>query len=446
MAITRVLIFAGSDSSGGAGVQADLKVTFSLGGYGMTVITALTAQNTLGVQKIHSVPLEFVKDQFKSISSDIGFDAVKIGMLHSEELVKLVADLLADIKKFIVIDPVMVSKGGGNLLKKNAVFALCKYLLPKAYLLTPNLDETEVILGRKIRDLSAMAQAARDLVDLGARAVIVKGGHLVNKSADVLYDGDKLYIFDAPRIDTIHTHGTGCTLASACATLLAQGWKLVPAVKRARLLVRRAIIDSFSLGSGCGPVNVLADFCPNLRISSYLNQIYDAVKILETVSGLGKLLPKEYNQLGYAFPGAVLDSEVLTITSCVNIDGRIKAIDCPRVGISCYITRLILTIMKYDPNQRSAMILAFDNQLVERASVLGLSISESCCTEKLSTDIKAYVNFFMEKDIKLVVSRLGFVPDLIFDLGGIGKEPIIKLFAANPQEIVRKIFLLGGEK
>jgi hydroxymethylpyrimidine kinase/phosphomethylpyrimidine kinase len=258
MSVARVLIIAGSDSGGGAGIQADIKAVAVAGGHAMTAITALTAQNTMGVHAVHPVPLYFVAAQVRAVVDDIGLDAVKTGMLHSVELVELVASLLAEVTVPVVVDPVMVAKGGDRLLSSEAVDALRGLLLPRAALVTPNLDEAEELLGRPVRDRAAMAQAATDLVAMGAGAVLVKGGHLSGDPGDVLHDGRDLHFFSAPRIDTPHTHGTGCTLASAIATGLAQGLAMRDAVERARLVVRRGIAGGLALGHGHGPVHAFA--------------------------------------------------------------------------------------------------------------------------------------------------------------------------------------------
>jgi hydroxymethylpyrimidine kinase/phosphomethylpyrimidine kinase len=258
MPVVKVLVIAGSDSGGGAGIQADIKAVAALGGHAATVITALTAQNTLGVQGIFPVPLDFVAQQFESVRLDIGMHALKTGMLHSPELVELVADLLRTVPAPKVIDPVMVAKGGAPLLLKEAVAAIKQKLLPLADLLTPNLDEARILLGGAIDDERRMIEAAKELRALGAKAVLIKGGHLSGDPMDVLFDGREIYKFSAPRIITPHTHGTGCTLASACACLLGQNTALPQAVEKARQLVRHGIQHGLALGAGHGPLQVLA--------------------------------------------------------------------------------------------------------------------------------------------------------------------------------------------
>jgi hydroxymethylpyrimidine/phosphomethylpyrimidine kinase len=252
----RVLIVAGSDSGGGAGIQADLKTVSALGGYGMTAITALTAQNTLGVFGIHPVPPDFVAQQMRVVLDDIGADAIKIGMLGSAEVAEAVADVLDAIDPIpLVLDPVMVSTSGSALLNAPGVTALRERLIPGAFLLTPNLREAEALTGLEIHGLAAMEQAAARLLDLGARNVLLKGGHLSgDELVDLLVGEPGRAEFRHPRIDTRHTHGTGCTLASAVATGLARGASLVQAVTDAHDYVQKAIDNAPGLGQGNGPL------------------------------------------------------------------------------------------------------------------------------------------------------------------------------------------------
>ncbi len=255
----RVLIVAGSDSGGGAGIQADVKTVTALDGYAATAITALTAQNTLGVAAIHPVPPEFVARQMEAVLADIGADCVKTGMLADAAVVAAIA---ATLERFaagvpLVVDPVMVAKGGAALLADDATEALVRLLVYRARLLTPNIPEAEVLLGRAIPDRAAMARAARDLRRLGCDAVLLKGGHLDDgpEVADLLATADGIVTFAGPRLAGRSTHGTGCTLASAIACGLAQGLALADAVARARAYVRRAMETAPGLGSGHGPLN-----------------------------------------------------------------------------------------------------------------------------------------------------------------------------------------------
>lgn len=254
----RVLIVAGSDSGGGAGIQADIKAVTALGGFAMTAVTALTAQNTLGVHGVLPIPTDFVARQMTVVLDDLGADAIKTGMLHDDAVIRTVVEVLAAKAPGVplVCDPVMIAKGGHALLLDSAVDALRGLLLPRAAVLTPNLPEAEALLGRAIPDLAAMEQAAVALRGLGPAAVLLKGGHAEGADVvDVLADAGGIRRFRSPRIATRHTHGTGCTLASAIAAGIAQGMALGDAVARARDYVLEAIRRAPGYGAGHGPLD-----------------------------------------------------------------------------------------------------------------------------------------------------------------------------------------------
>jgi hydroxymethylpyrimidine/phosphomethylpyrimidine kinase len=256
----RVLIIAGSDSGGGAGIQADIKSVTALGGFAMTAITALTAQNTQGVTAIHEVPVDFIEEQMRVVLRDIGADCIKLGMLHRADVIDTVVKVLADDAPGIpiVADPVMVAKGGHSLLVEEAQHALKTKILPIAKVLTPNLPEAEVLTGKKITSANDMPDVAQALKTLGPDAVLLKGGHLMDDGplVDLLLDEQgNAHRFEGQRIDTPNTHGTGCTLASSLACGIAQGLALSDSVSRARTYVRRAIETNPGYGSGHGPLN-----------------------------------------------------------------------------------------------------------------------------------------------------------------------------------------------
>ncbi|MGW0782703.1 bifunctional hydroxymethylpyrimidine kinase/phosphomethylpyrimidine kinase [Streptomyces sp. NPDC002913] len=251
----RVLTIAGSDSGGGAGIQADLKTMLALGAHGMSVLTAVTAQNSLGVQGAWEIPVEAVRAQYRSVVDDIGVQAVKTGMLASPALVTEVAELLADSAAPVVVDPVSVSKHGDKLLADEALDAVRNELLPVATVATPNLDEVAQLTGLVVTDEAGMRLAAARLLSYGPRWVLVKGGHLPGEAVDLLTDGAEEHWLRAPRHDNRHTHGTGCTLASAVAVGLAQGRPVPDAVRRAKDYVTAAIAAGFALGAGIGPVD-----------------------------------------------------------------------------------------------------------------------------------------------------------------------------------------------
>jgi len=254
----RVLIVAGSDSGGGAGIQADIKTVTALNGYAATAITALTAQNTNGVFGVHAVPIDFIRQQIDLVLDDIGADAIKTGMLHSAEVIEAVADAVTAKGRRIplVVDPVMVAKGGASLLDPEATGALRQILLPLATIVTPNAPEAAALTGLRVETPGDLEHAAERLAGMGPRAVLVKGGHVEGPVVqDFLFADDGMEIFESPRIQSTSTHGTGCTLASAIATGLAQGMTIRESVERARAYVQEAIRTAPGYGHGHGPLN-----------------------------------------------------------------------------------------------------------------------------------------------------------------------------------------------
>ncbi len=253
----RVLIVAGSDSGGGAGIQADIKTGTALNGYAATAITALTAQDTRDVHAIHEVPPDFVRRQIQVVLADIGADCLKTGMLHRVEILEVVASALADEGRGVplVMDPVMVAKGGARLLNEDTMDVL-RRLLPRARVLTPNVPEAEILAETTIRDEADMIDVGRALLARGPEAVLMKGGHMAGpRIADLLVARDGVTRFETTRVETTSTHGTGCTLASAIATGIAQGLSTVAAVERATSYVHQAILAAPGFGAGHGPID-----------------------------------------------------------------------------------------------------------------------------------------------------------------------------------------------
>lgn len=257
--VPRVLLIAGSDCSGGAGIQADLKTVSALGAFGMTAITALTAQNTTGVLGILQVSPEFLTLQIDACVTDIGCDAVKTGMLADAAIIEAVSAAIARHQlRRVVVDPVMIAKHGAALLKPEAVAALKAKMLPIATVVTPNLHEAGALVGGDIHDLSGMKAAARAIQQMGAQNVVIKGGHLAGVAADILFDGREFTEFSAERFHTKHTHGTGCIFASAIAANLAHGRGVKESVAAAKEFITAAIRNGLALGKGCGPANPMA--------------------------------------------------------------------------------------------------------------------------------------------------------------------------------------------
>ena len=259
---SKVLIIAGSDSSGGAGIQADIKTVTSLGSYAMTAVTAVTAQNTMGVKQITPIPTKNVQKQITMILNDIGSDAVKIGMLHNVSIIKCVYRILKKYNlKNIVLDPVMVAKGGTKLINNNSITYLKKLLLPLAKLITPNIPEAEILTGCSISNKEDMIKAAKKILNMGSKNGLLKGGHLKSKMiCDILATKKGIKVFSKRKIKTKNTHGTGCTLSSALATCLSQKKNIVKSCKISLRYVDKAIASAPGYGKGFGPLNHLVSF------------------------------------------------------------------------------------------------------------------------------------------------------------------------------------------
>lgn len=260
------LTIAGSDSGGGAGIQADLKTFSALGVFGMSAITAITAQNTVEVRSVQNIDLNIITDQIGAVFDDIRVDAVKIGMLGTPEIIQTVAKSLTTYKpQYIVLDPVMISKGGHHLLEKNAVNELRNTLLPLSSLVTPNVPEAEVLSGCTIETEEDMYEACKKIKASGPKAVLIKGGHLAGDPNDLYYDGETFHLFKGKRIPTKNVHGTGCTLSSAIAAYLARGKTMIESIELAKVYITNAIASSLDIGQGHGPAH-------------HFHQLYEKIK------------------------------------------------------------------------------------------------------------------------------------------------------------------------
>jgi len=257
MSIPRALTIAGSDSGGGAGIQADLKTFQELDVFGMSAITAITVQNTLGVEKVYPLSPEASAEQIRAVGSDIGIDALKTGMLFNAEIIEQVARQIASFRwRNVVVDPVMIAKGGASLLLTEAIQAMKEHLLPLALIVTPNIPEAEVLSGIQIRTMEDRREAAKRIAEYGAQTVVIKGGHDQGERViDLLYDGSSFTGLAGRRVETKHTHGTGCTFSAAIAASLAKGLTVERAVEEARAFIQAAIEDTLELGQGHGPTN-----------------------------------------------------------------------------------------------------------------------------------------------------------------------------------------------
>jgi hydroxymethylpyrimidine kinase/phosphomethylpyrimidine kinase len=443
MEVKRVLTIAGSDSGGGAGIQADLKTITALGGFGMSVITALTAQNTLGVQGIHEVPADFIVKQFDSVATDIGVDAAKTGMLASSEIMKVVAEKVREygIHK-LVVDPVMVAKGGAMLIREEAKKTLIEELVPLAYVITPNVPEAEELAGIDITNSEAMKRAAGIINEKGAKNVLIKGGHMAGDALDILYDGRDYFEFRSERIETQDTHGTGCTISAAIATGLAQGMSVYDAVKRAKEYITTAIRFSLRIGGGHGPTNHMAYVFRESHRYHCIKELRDAASQL-TEGKCGNIIPEIQSNLVYALPYAGSVAEVAGIPGrIIRVGDKAETLHDPDFGASSHVARIVLTVMKYNPEYRSAMDIRFSDEIVRLCKELGYDVDSFSRADE-PADVKKREGSSLEWGTKDVLSRRDIIPDMIFDRGDVGKEPVIRILGRTPAEVVGKVLTVS---
>lgn len=443
MEITKVLTIAGSDSGGGAGIQADIKTISALGGFGMSVVTALTAQNTLGVQGIHEIPLEFVERQFDSVASDIGIDAAKTGMLANSEIISAVAGKIRQygVAK-LVVDPVMVAKGGARLIREEAKKTLIEELLPLAFVVTPNAPEAEELTGIPVKDVDDMKRAAERIHALGAKNVFVKGGHMSGDARDIFFDGRNFHEFSTERISTRNTHGTGCTVSAAIATGLGQGMDAVDAVARAKNYITTAIRYALAIGSGQGPTNHFAAVFREAERYRCLQELKAAVERLKEEK-VGNMIPEIQSNFVYALPCAEDFNDVAGVPGrIIRVGDGVGTLHDPAFGASRHVARIVLTVMRHDDTRRSAIDVRFSDEAVSACRELGYDIDEFSRADE-PDDVKHREGSSLEWGTGVVLSRRNTVPDMIFDRGDVGKEPVIRILGRDPGDVVGKVLALS---
>ncbi|MBT9438241.1 MAG: bifunctional hydroxymethylpyrimidine kinase/phosphomethylpyrimidine kinase [Desulfobacterales bacterium] len=443
MGVSRVLTIAGSDSGGGAGIQADLKTITVLGGFGMSVITALTAQNTLGVQGVYEVPEDFVEKQFDSVATDIGIDAAKTGMLANSKIIRVVSKKLRQygINK-LVVDPVMVAKGGAPLIVNEAKKSLIEELLPLALIITPNIPEAEELAKIKVSSIDDMKKSAEIICGLGAKNVVVKGGHLAGNPVDILYDGKNFHEFTSERIDTKNTHGTGCTFSAAIATKLAEGKSVFEAVKTAKEYTTTAIRFSLNIGSGHGPTNHLAHVLQEIERYDCIQKLKAALQRLNAEK-CGNIIPEVQSNLGYALPYANKAEDIAAIPGrIIRIGEETGTFGDLAFGASRHIASIILSAMKYNADYRCAMNIRFSEDIINICMSLGFDVDNFDRSDE-PDDTKFKEGYSLKWGIDSVLSKRNSIPDIIFDRGDLGKEPMIRVLGKNPADVVDKVLSIS---
>lgn len=438
--MANALTIAGSDSVGGAGLQADLKAFEAVGVHGCSVVTCVTSQNTKRVSAIFPVPPEHVAMQLGSVLEDVDIGAVKTGMLYSADIVRTVSSVLRGLDAPVVVDPVMVATTGSELHIAGFVEALISKLLPMAALVTPNLDEAERLSGIKVKDGRSARRAAAEILELGPDAVLLKGGHLKgDEAADYLCADGKVLKIASPRVDA-DVHGTGCTMASLIAANLALGLELEDAVRRSKSMIYKAILSRETVGKGVPCANPLAILRIEAGKAAMLGQLEDAGRALETMLDAG-LIPEVGMNMGYAVLGALEQDEVAAFDGrVVRVGTRARKVGCARFGASKHVARIVLAASSKDPAMRCALNVKYSEENVEACRKAKLSVS-SFDRAKEPRGVSS-----MTWGVLWAIDRAGRVPDVIFDRGGPGKEPMIRLMGRDPADVMGKLKRLDSKR
>ncbi|MFA4719402.1 bifunctional hydroxymethylpyrimidine kinase/phosphomethylpyrimidine kinase [Pyrococcus kukulkanii] len=442
--VKTALTIAGSDSGGGAGIEADLKTFTAFGVHGLVAITSVTAQNTTSVTAIHDIPPEVVAEQIKAVAEDIGVDAAKTGMLSNAEIIKAVAKTVEKYEFPLVVDPVMIAKSGAPLLREDAIDALVKYILPLATLVTPNRFEAEKLSEMKIKTVEDARKAAKKIAEeTGAKAVIVKGGHLSGDYAiDVLYHNGTFREYRAPKVEGC-THGTGCSFSAAITANLAKGLGLEDAIGVAKKFITLGIATGHRIGHGHCPVNQSSWIEIPAEKWRIYEELSEAVRKFESMNPIN-LIPEVGTNFVYSLPLPYARS----IEDVAGVKGRIvrygnsvKAVGPVEFGASDHLARAVLTYMKFYPEYRSAINVKYSEETIEIAKEQGLEVSFYDRREE-PIEIKEKEGATIPWGIETAIKRAKSRPDVIYHLGDIGKEPMIIIFGRNPQEVLEKIRLI----
>ncbi|MEM4903586.1 MAG: bifunctional hydroxymethylpyrimidine kinase/phosphomethylpyrimidine kinase [Desulfurococcaceae archaeon] len=437
------MTIAGSDSGGGAGIQADLKTFSALGVYGTTAITSLTAQNTREVTAIHDLPGWFVYEQIRVVVEDIGVHAAKTGMLSNSDIINHVARAVREYSIPLVVDPVMVAKSGARLLKEEAVEALVKEILPLARVVTPNIPEAEVLSGMKVRSVEDMERAAKIVAEkYGPEAVVVKGGHLEGgKVVDVLYYRGRYYRFESERVEGCH-HGGGCSYSAEITAYLAKGLNVVESVAKAKDFITHAIRYGVRVGRGHCPVNPVAWLEIPAEKYRVLNEVKEAVELLLKNSGT---VLQHVPEVGLNVVEAIDSKYASSVDDVAGVVGRIVkagkklvAVGPVEFGASSHVARLVLEVMKYDPEIRAAVNVKYSKELVEKAIAKGyvvVFVDRRLEPEEIRRVEGASIPWIVRE----AFSKATKTPDAIYDVGDVGKEAMIRLLGKTAPDAVKKL-------
>ncbi|MDQ4023324.1 MAG: bifunctional hydroxymethylpyrimidine kinase/phosphomethylpyrimidine kinase [Thermoproteota archaeon] len=436
---TVALSIAGSDSGAGAGIQADLKTFSALGVYGCTAITAITAQNTREVTSIFGLPDDIIREQIRSIMSDIPPDAIKIGMVHRKEIIQSIYDSLMHTKIPIVLDPIFAAGSGSKLLLDNAFESFVSELVPIATLITPNLMEAEKLAGVKIKSEGDAIEAARKIKKLGVENVIIKGGHSnTNNVIDILLHRNKrVYKLANTRIAVKESHGSGCNFSASITALLARGFQIVDACKIANQYVHKSIGNALKLGKGLVVTNPISDLYVDACRYHVLKELQQATIEIEAMNGIAELLPETQSNIAYALPDAVDTSQIAGVKGRIVRIGKIaRPVSNIEFGASRHVASAVLAYMTINRSMRCAMNIRYDKKLLKIAKRL-FEISEyQRITEPMSLKKKEGETILWGIKTALLSNPAA---EIIYHKGEVGKEPMIMIFGTEPNDVLNKI-------
>jgi len=437
--VSTVLTIAGSDPSGGAGIQADIKTISAYELFATSVITSITAQNSKGVQATFDLEPETVEAQLNAVLEDAKPAAVKTGMLGNEALVECVARRLKKARiKNLVVDPVIKSSSGRTLLSKKGVTALKEKLLPLALLVTPNLPEAEILSGVRIARPQDRLKAAKAICKLGVRNVLIKGGHSKKNADDFYYDGKRVEVFEGKRIGKGDWHGTGCVLSAAIASGLVLGLSLSAAIQRAKGWVTAGITGGVGTGNGSGSVNPMAYVFASQKRFQVIQGLSAAVEMLKQ-NRIGMLIPEVQSNIGVGLPDALGTEDVAAIPGRIVKNGNdIFTVAAPQFGASQHVAKIVLTAMQFDPTIRAVMNIKFTDPILKACRKLKFKIA-SFDRAKEPKNVKQQEGSSLEWGTHKAITDCGTVPDIIYDLGGQGKEEMIRVLARDIGELVDKV-------
>ena len=428
-----ILTVAGSDSVGGAGVEADIKAVSSMGAHAAVALTAVTAQNTSRLREIFPLPAEQVTAQITAVAEDACISAVKTGMLYSPRTVKAVASLLTELKVPLVVDPVLFAGVGASLHKEGLTESLAKDLFPIATVVTPNREEAETLSGRKITDEASLEEVGNALLDLGPEAVLLKGGHLDgNVARDLLFTAEGVMEMVSPRLDR-KVHGAGCTLSSFIATGLGLGMDPREAVQEAKRRIYDSIAMALPVGKGLLAVNPMATLYKEAMRARVIEEVRSAVEMIEQRLP-PELVPEVGMNLAYALPYPQGYREICGVQGrLVRVGDNIRRAGEIRFGGSRHIARVVMAAAAADPEVRCVMNLRYSEENLASLVSFGLDIGNFDRAEEPESVSS------MEWGTSQAILGCGHVPDIIYDRGGVGKEPMIRVLGRDPEEVLGKI-------